>query len=145
MKLKYLKDYFFLAPHTSSTSWWFFTNPFEKYAQPSNWIPFHPRDRGELPPPETPPEIVTGEIQTGVHNWNQLLPFVTKIDHPSMEVTSRFQPWKGHEKKHPLKGHEWKNLEVGRIFIPPFCWSKWRSSVENALLHECATSTPKCR
>ena len=39
------------------TSWWFFTNPFEKYAHPSNWINLPPifevkiSKIFELPPP----------------------------------------------------------------------------------------------
>ena len=59
-----LEDYpFYLLSHGplfrghSFTSWWFFTNPFEKYAKPSNWI-ISPKNRVEnkkyLKPPPTP-------------------------------------------------------------------------------------------
>ena len=31
------------SPISTLISWWFFTNPFEKYARPSNWFPFPPQ------------------------------------------------------------------------------------------------------
>lgn len=31
------------SPISTLISWWFFTNPFETYARPSNWFPFPPQ------------------------------------------------------------------------------------------------------